>query len=307
MAPPAGATAPSARPLPRPAARPRTRTAPVRPRRVSGPVHAPAGRPARATQPPPAQEGLALGVLGAARVLAGHRVLDRLIRGRAWIALIAFALIGIVTLQLLVLALNARIGRALVREGRLQRENAALSIEGSELAAGERVEAQAARLGMQLVPIGSLRFLTADPSADLARAAAALNTPVHGSPDANGASAAPPEAGAGAAGTATQEANAAGAAGAPGAATSEAASAEAAGEGAGASATTATTPTTAAQGATQAQTTPTGAATTPSTPAASAGAGAASAGAGAAGGEDTPASSAGGVGVPAAAQPSGSG
>lgn len=118
-----------------------------------------------------------LGLLGALGSLASHGAIDRLIRGRIWIGVIAFALIGIVTLQLLVLQLNANIGRALVREAQLQRENAALSIEGSELAGGERVEAKAARLGMQLVPVGSLRFLTSYPPADVARAAAALGKP----------------------------------------------------------------------------------------------------------------------------------
>ncbi|HEY4916438.1 MAG TPA: hypothetical protein VIH92_05990 [Solirubrobacteraceae bacterium] len=111
--------------------------------------------------------------------LTRNRSLDRLIRSRTWIALIAFALIGIVTLQLLVLRLNADIGHALVRESALQRENAALSIESSELAAGERVESQAAHLGMQLVPEGSLRFLASSSAGDVARAAAALKAPVH--------------------------------------------------------------------------------------------------------------------------------
>ncbi len=120
-----------------------------------------------------------LGLLEAVGSLAGHGAIDRLIRGRIWIAVIAFALIGIVTLQLLVLQLNANIGHALVREAQLQRQNAALSIEGSELAGGERVEAKAAHLGMQLVPVGSLRFLTSYPPADIAHAAAALSTPVH--------------------------------------------------------------------------------------------------------------------------------
>jgi hypothetical protein len=96
-----------------------------------------------------------------------------------WIALIAFALIGIVALQLLVLSLNASIGRALVREAALQRANAALGIESSEAAGGERVETRAARLGMELVPIASLRFLASDPRENVARAAAALNAPVH--------------------------------------------------------------------------------------------------------------------------------
>jgi hypothetical protein len=118
-------------------------------------------------------------VLKGLRVVSRHRALDGLIRGRVWIVLIAFALIGIVALQLLVLSLNASIGRALVRQAALQRANAALSIENSEQASGERVEMRAARLGMQLVPIASLRFLTSDPRANLARAAAALDTPVH--------------------------------------------------------------------------------------------------------------------------------
>jgi len=96
-----------------------------------------------------------------------------------WIALIAFALIGIVTLQLLVLTLNAHIGRALERAALLQSENTALSIESSELAGGERIESEATRLGMELVPMNALRFLNVDPRADIVRAAAALNTPVH--------------------------------------------------------------------------------------------------------------------------------
>ena len=155
---------------------PRPRVAPRKPRRVSGPAR----RPPRTVQSPAqTQTGLLPGALAALSSLASNRSLDRLIRGRAWIALIAFALIGIVTLQLLVLELNAHIGRALVQEAQLQRENAALSIESSELAAGERVESQAARLGMELVPEGALRFLTVDPRADIARAAAALSNPVH--------------------------------------------------------------------------------------------------------------------------------
>jgi 16S rRNA (cytosine1402-N4)-methyltransferase len=51
---------------------------------------------------------------------------------------------------------------------------AALSIEGSELVAGGRVESRAQTLGMQLVPVGSLRFLTVHPRADARHAASAL-------------------------------------------------------------------------------------------------------------------------------------
>jgi len=184
MTPPAAATAAGARSVPRPYTRPGA----PRPRRVSGPAHpgpvrTPVRTPAK-TRPStdrsstPLESGLALDALRAWRHLSRHWALDRLIRGRIWIVLTAFALIGIVTLQLLVLALNADVGRALVRQARLQRENAALSIEGSELEGGERVEALAAHLGMQLVPLSSLRFLTSNPRADVIHAAAALNAPV---------------------------------------------------------------------------------------------------------------------------------
>jgi len=163
-------------------------TAPRRPRRVSGPARR--GQTARPLLPgrqhAAAEAASAQGLLRALRSISDRPLLDRLIRGRAWIAIVAFALIGIVTLQLALLELNAGIGRALEHQQLLQRENAALSIEDSELAAGERVESQASRLGMELVPQGALRFLPAHPGSDIARAAAALNAPA-ASAEASGA------------------------------------------------------------------------------------------------------------------------
>jgi hypothetical protein len=174
MTPPAAAAAPAVR-------RARS-TAPSRPRAVPGPrrVSGPARRqqPAAPIEPARAERGVALGLFAALDRLQRHRLLDRLIAGRTWIALVAFALIGIVTLQLLLLTLNGDIGRALEREALLQRENAAMSIEDSELAAGERVEAQAAHLGMQLVPAGALRFLDTTPPGVFGRAGAALSAPL---------------------------------------------------------------------------------------------------------------------------------
>jgi cell division protein FtsL len=183
---PSPAAAAAAQPVRRVRTAPaRTRTAPPRPRRVSGPSrqfapgHAP--QSVRAHGQAQAERGLVLDLAALLARVSSLRTLDSLIRSRLWIALIAFALIGIVTLQLLVLQMNASIGRALAHEGQLQRENATLSIEGSELASGERVESQAARLGMQLVPVSALRFLRSDPSADIARAAAALSKPADSS------------------------------------------------------------------------------------------------------------------------------
>ncbi len=168
------------------------------PRRVSGPARR--GRsvrpPTPGRSPAPAEGALAPGLLHALQSLSDRPLLDRLIRGRAWIAIVAFALIGIVTLQLGLLELNSGIGRALERQQLLQRENSALSIEDSELAAGERVEAQASRLGMQLVPQGALRFLAAHPGADVAHAVAALKDPAR-SAEASAAAASSAAAGSG--------------------------------------------------------------------------------------------------------------
>jgi cell division protein FtsL len=177
MTPPAAATAPAVRRA-RSAAPARPLSPAPRPRRVSGPAR----KPSRATpqrRPAQAEGGLALGAIAALRSIDRLPLLDRLIRGRTLIVVVAFALIGIVTLQLGLLKLNAGIGRTLEQESSLQNENAALSIENSELAAGDRVEASAARLGMELVPVGSLRSLTPRPRLDAGRAASALSTPVH--------------------------------------------------------------------------------------------------------------------------------
>lgn len=116
---------------------------------------------------------------GAARV-ARHPQLDRMIRGRWSIAVIAFALIGIVALQIGLLKLNVGIGRSLERERTLERENATLGIENAELASPERIRQLAARLGMSPVSLTELRFLRAshDPGG-AAAAAGRLHTPVH--------------------------------------------------------------------------------------------------------------------------------
>jgi cell division protein FtsL len=135
-------------------------------------------------------QGLVVGLLSGLESLAQHRLLDRLIRGRVWIGLVAFALIGIVTLQLGLLKLNGGIGRALEHEALLQRENASLSIESSELAAGTRVEAHAAKLGMAFVPAGGLRFLSAGGHGDVGKAAAALASAAHAATQAREAGAA---------------------------------------------------------------------------------------------------------------------
>ncbi len=183
-------------PPPAAAAVPRTRPRrPPAPRRVSGPAKnggalragskgtAPRGAATRARYALaggggavalPAPGGLAIGL---GRTLAGvseQRWLDRLIRGRVWIGLIAFALIGIVAMQLVVVKLGVGVGRALEHEAFLQRENAALRIADAQLSSGERVEALAAARGMVVVAPGSQHFLKSRGALDARLAAGAL-------------------------------------------------------------------------------------------------------------------------------------
>ncbi len=166
--PPAGAVA-----VPAPAVRPRRRVggppshgrparplrAARRPRRISGPTRPAAGTPERTGQRLP------------------YHLLDRLIRGRAWIAVVAFALLGIVAAQLWVIKLNVGIGRAIEHAATLQRENSALAVEDSALSSGERIEQLASAHGMVPAPPGALHFDTVRGSLDVRLAAAALARP----------------------------------------------------------------------------------------------------------------------------------
>jgi hypothetical protein len=174
----------------RPPEAPARRRTPARyPRRVSGPVRAVA-RPSTAGAPPLAlpgiprgarrgleTPGLAVRTFDALNGISQSALLDRLIRSRVWIGLLAFLLIGLVAMQLLVLHLNTQIGGVLAREATLQRENAQLSIADSQDSAGSLVEPLAAAAGMTVVPPGSLHFLTAS-SSDFRAAASALRAPL---------------------------------------------------------------------------------------------------------------------------------
>jgi cell division protein FtsL len=154
--------------------------APRVPRRVSGP--GPSARPVRprpqartATRPAPA--GVLLGAAGRRlRALPDARLLDRLVRGRAWIGLVAVALMGIVFMQVSMLQLNAGIGRAVTSADTLDRENSTLRAQISQLDSGEQIQKVATQLGMVMPAAGDVRFLDAR-QADGARAAANITAP----------------------------------------------------------------------------------------------------------------------------------
>jgi cell division protein FtsL len=145
-------------------ARPATRRPAARrpPRRVSGPARggrALAGSPrAGAVAVPPA---LGLRLARTARRIPDARFLDRLLRGRAWIAVVAVALMGIVFIQVSMLRLNAGISRAITSGETLSRQNSAMRAEISKLDSGERIADAAQSLGMIEPPAGRVNYLDA--------------------------------------------------------------------------------------------------------------------------------------------------
>lgn len=172
MTPPAAAVAEA---LPRHRTAPRR--APVRhPRRISGPARP--SRTAPRSLPRTDDHGLALRAIGAYERVSDSALLDRLVRGRLWIGLLAFALIGIVAMQLMVLKLNTGIGATLAREAALQRSNAQLGIEAATGSGEGRIEPLAAATGMTFAPSGSVHFVASSPASDISRAAAALAAPI---------------------------------------------------------------------------------------------------------------------------------
>src|SRR4029077_16051887 len=140
------------------AARPtRRRPASRPPRRVSGPAGG------RATRRPAARGGgaiavappLGLRIARRAGRIVDARFLDRLLRGRVWIALLALGLMGIVFIQVSMLRLNAGISRAVTSAETLHRQNATLRAELSKLDASEHIGDAAKSFGMIQPAAGS--------------------------------------------------------------------------------------------------------------------------------------------------------
>lgn len=179
---------------------PRT-PAPRHPRRVSGPARRPARQPqaqARAlaargaaahprSQRLPARPPLrvvaggaaiASRVAGVALDVSGSRAMDRLVRSRGWIVIVAFGLIGIVAMQVSMLKLNAGIGRAVETENTLERTNSSLRGEVSRLQSGDRIRSLAGARGFVMPAPADVTYMRAgNPRADGARAARHMRAP----------------------------------------------------------------------------------------------------------------------------------
>jgi hypothetical protein len=169
----------------------RRQTAPRAPRRVSGPLSGrtreqtagTATAPARVRAPrrPASRQASGTPLLARSaafvRALPDHSLLDRIVRGRAWIPLIGVLLAGIVAMQVEVLKLNAGIGRSLVRGSALQSQNALLRAQVATLADDQRIETKAAQMGMMMPAPGSIKFLSLGNTVALQRALTSFHQP----------------------------------------------------------------------------------------------------------------------------------
>jgi hypothetical protein len=150
--------------------RPRPRTAPIGPRRVSGPSRRaiPAGPAIRQRGGTSAFEKLSR--------IPDHRVIDRLLRGRACILIIGLMLGGIVAMQVSLLRMNSGISNAVLTKNSLSGQNMLLEKQIAQTRSGDGVGEAAAGIGMIDPPAGERRFVSVRPT-DAARAARRMKPP----------------------------------------------------------------------------------------------------------------------------------
>jgi hypothetical protein len=147
------------------------RTAPP-PRRVSGP----SVRGGAVALPSPQRRG-ATGTFEGVLRLPDHRMVDRLLRGRAWIWLVGILLGGIVAMQVSLLKLNSGISRAVEASATLERQNSDLESSIARLSSGERIRDGAEGKGLIMPPAGEVQYVTVRPDRDAARAVARMRPP----------------------------------------------------------------------------------------------------------------------------------
>jgi hypothetical protein len=176
---PATRQAPRPTAPPRPTAEPRPTTAP---RRTTAPRSTTAPRPTRARRA--AARARPTGSLPAravafVRALPDHSLLDRVVRGRAWIPILGVMLAGIVAMQVEVLKLGASVGSSLTLTSTLQSRNQLLRASVATLADDQRIERLAGQMGMVMPPPTAAVFLSpgAGAAANAPRAISNIHQP----------------------------------------------------------------------------------------------------------------------------------
>ena len=171
--PPAAATA----------RKPRTRAGATAPaRRKSGPARSPQRtsrpRPAKRTSAPSRKSARpAAGTRARRAARSAQPGIDRVLRGRAYIAVVFALLTGIVFFNVTLFELNSGIARTNERAGLLKRQNARLRLHVARLGSSERIQEEAAKRGFVLPAPGEVRYLRANPRADGRAAARRIRRP----------------------------------------------------------------------------------------------------------------------------------
>jgi cell division protein FtsL len=104
-------------------------------------------------------------------------LLDALLSGRGWIALVFVLLAGIVFFNVDLLQMNRDIARDAERISALKRENARLLLAEARLASSERIQESAAQFGLVLPAPGEVRYLKARPTRDAGQAVKRITEP----------------------------------------------------------------------------------------------------------------------------------
>jgi cell division protein FtsL len=104
-------------------------------------------------------------------------VLDALLTGRGWIALVFVLLAGIVFLNVDLLQMNREIARNAEKISTLKREIARNRLDVARLASSERIQESAVQVGLVLPAPGEVRYLTARPGRDARQAAKRITAP----------------------------------------------------------------------------------------------------------------------------------
>jgi cell division protein FtsL len=104
-------------------------------------------------------------------------VLDALLAGRGWIALVFVLLAGIVFFNVDLLQMNRDIAGNDQKISALKREIARNRLDVARLASSERIQESAAQMGLVLPAPGDVRYLKAHPGRDGRQAAKRITTP----------------------------------------------------------------------------------------------------------------------------------
>jgi cell division protein FtsL len=139
------------------------------------PVRAPRAKPRTAPRTRP-RSGEAPLVQRLARGRTGA-LIDRLLRGRACVALVFALLVGIVFLNVSLLEMNGGIATTSARATELEQQNAKLREQIAPLSSSERIQAEAVKHGYSLPAAGDVGYITGSADANAKKAVVRMTAP----------------------------------------------------------------------------------------------------------------------------------